>query len=80
MTSPGRHGDTDPAVLSAAGGSEETQDAEQAVVEALAGLSGLDELPVSEHVSRFDAVHTALTDALSKAENLLSGSSSEAGS
>lgn len=32
---------------------------------ALAGLHGLDELAVADHVARFDAAHGALTDALS---------------
>lgn len=31
----------------------------------MAALDGLDELPVAEHVARFDAVHVALTEALS---------------
>lgn len=75
MTSPGRHSTPpDPAVLATTDGAEDTRAAEQAIDEALAGLTGLHELPVSEHVQRFDSVHTALTDALSKAENLLSGS------
>ncbi|GAA2789411.1 hypothetical protein [Saccharopolyspora taberi] len=51
----------------------------QAVVDAigtaLSGLDDLPELPVPEHVERFEAVHTALTNALSKADNLLSGTS-----
>ncbi|NUT52997.1 MAG: hypothetical protein HOV94_37770 [Saccharothrix sp.] len=33
--------------------------------DALAGLDGLDELDVVEHVARFDDAHTALTAALS---------------
>ena len=32
---------------------------------AMAGLGELDALPVAEHVARFDAVHSALSDALS---------------
>ena len=32
---------------------------------ALAGLYGLDELEIADHVARFDAAHAALTDALS---------------
>lgn len=36
-----------------------------AVDRALAGLDGLAELPLAEHVARFDAVHTALVNALS---------------
>ena len=35
-----------------------------AIDEALAGLDGLDAVPVAEHVDRFDAVHVALTAAL----------------
>lgn len=52
---------------------------EQSIADAVAGLDGLDELAVSEHVHRFDAVHSALTDALTSAENLLSGSSGNGG-
>ncbi|HEV8558250.1 MAG TPA: hypothetical protein VGR06_17905 [Actinophytocola sp.] len=36
-----------------------------AIEEAVAGLDELDELPVAEHVARFDAVHVALNVALS---------------
>lgn len=36
-----------------------------AIDSALAGLDGLDDLELAEHVARFDAVHTALTNALS---------------
>lgn len=50
------------------------QAAVDAVGSAVAGLEGLSELPVREHVQRFENVHTALTDALSQAENLLGGS------
>jgi hypothetical protein len=35
------------------------------IEEAVAGLDGLDDLPVAEHVERFDAVHGALNTALS---------------
>ena len=31
----------------------------------MAGLDGLDSVPLAEHVERFDAVHTELTTALS---------------
>lgn len=58
---------------------DEGQLTEQAVTEVLAGLEGMHELPVSEHVERFEAVHTVLTDALNKAENLLSGSTGNGG-
>lgn len=34
------------------------------VDEAMAGLDGLSERPVSEHVAAFERVHTALGDAL----------------
>lgn len=34
------------------------------VDDAVAALDGLDELPVAEHVERFDAAHVALTVAL----------------
>ncbi|HEU5476036.1 MAG TPA: hypothetical protein VFV67_35875 [Actinophytocola sp.] len=36
-----------------------------AIEEAVAGLDELDDLPVAEHVARFDAVHVALNVALS---------------
>ena len=36
-----------------------------AVQDAVAGTEGLDDVPVAEHVARFDAVHRALSDALS---------------
>jgi len=36
-----------------------------AVRDAMAGTDELDGVPVAEHVARFDAVHQALTDALS---------------
>nr|WP_253779981.1 hypothetical protein [Goodfellowiella coeruleoviolacea] len=41
-----------------------------AVDRALAGLDGLAELPVAEHVARFDAVHTALTAALTSIDKV----------
>jgi hypothetical protein len=37
---------------------------------AMAGLSELDALPVTEHVARFDAVHSALSDALSSIDKV----------
>ncbi|MDR7300311.1 hypothetical protein [Haloactinomyces albus] len=82
MTSSGQHSNA-PASHSAVpaeapvetNGSDEGRSTERAIEEALARLGNLAELPVSEHVERFDAVHTALTEALGKAENLLSGSS-----
>ena len=37
---------------------------------ALAGLDGLSDLPVAEHVARFDAVHSALTNALSSIDKV----------
>ncbi|WP_114452827.1 hypothetical protein [Halopolyspora algeriensis] len=58
------------------GGSQERNPTEQAIEQALARLDNLADIPVSEHVERFDAVHTALTEALSTAENMLSGPSS----
>ena len=36
-----------------------------AIEDAVAGLDELDELPVVEHVARYDAVHVALNVALS---------------
>jgi hypothetical protein len=37
---------------------------------AVAGLDELTELPVAEHVARFDAVHAALTNALSSVDQV----------
>jgi hypothetical protein len=37
---------------------------------AMAGLAVLDTLPVAEHVARFDAVHAALSDALSSIDKV----------
>lgn len=37
---------------------------------ALAGLDGLDQLEPVEHVARFDAVHSALTEALSSIDKV----------
>lgn len=34
------------------------------VVNAMAGIADLDDVPVAEHVARFDAVHRALSEAL----------------
>ena len=34
------------------------------VQDVLAGIADLDEVPVADHVARFDAVHRALADAL----------------
>ncbi|WP_040407489.1 hypothetical protein [Amycolatopsis nigrescens] len=38
--------------------------------EAVAGLDELDQLPLAEHVERFDAVHTELTVALSSIDKV----------
>ena len=75
MTSPGQGGDF-PEPVSGAGSAEpdEGERTEQAVDEVLRKLDDLQELPVAEHVERFEAVHSVLTDALNRAENLLSGS------
>lgn len=40
------------------------------VAEAVQGLDDLDDRPVSEHVERFDAVHTELTVALSSIDKV----------
>ncbi|MGH3434393.1 MAG: hypothetical protein ACRDQB_16315 [Thermocrispum sp.] len=40
------------------------------VAEAVAGLDELDGLPLSEHVERFDSVHTELTVALSSIDKV----------
>ena len=40
------------------------------IAAALEGLQHLDELPVTEHVARFNAVHEALTAALSSIDEV----------
>lgn len=40
------------------------------IEEAVIGLDGLDDLPVADHVERFDAVHTELTVALSSVDKV----------
>jgi hypothetical protein len=40
------------------------------VEQAVDRLSGLDALPVTEHVTRFEATHAALTDALSSIDKV----------
>ncbi|MER6993077.1 hypothetical protein ABT337_24005 [Saccharopolyspora hirsuta] len=54
---------------------DDGQSAIDAIAAAVADLDEVRERPVAEHVERFEAVHTALTDALSKADHLLSGTS-----
>jgi hypothetical protein len=73
MTSPGQGSDF-PEPVSGADEPDEGRRTEQAVDEVLRELDDLQELPVAEHVERFEAVHSVLTDALNRAENLLSGS------
>ncbi|RLK54759.1 hypothetical protein [Actinokineospora cianjurensis] len=43
---------------------------DEAIAEAVAGLDGLDAIPVAEHVDRFDAVHIALTAALASIDKV----------
>ncbi|MGJ7906323.1 hypothetical protein ACOQFL_07575 [Actinopolyspora sp. H202] len=77
MESAGQHGDgTADSVTSTDSAVDRIKEAEGVVERSLAGLRELDGLPVSEHVARFDAVHDALTDALNRADELLSGPSS----
>ncbi|MPY85752.1 MAG: hypothetical protein GEV00_21200 [Actinophytocola sp.] len=45
-------------------------DALASVTEAVRALDDLDQLPVAEHVERFDAVHTELTVALSSIDKV----------
>ncbi|WP_295145937.1 MULTISPECIES: hypothetical protein [unclassified Saccharopolyspora] len=74
MTSPGQQGE--PSVPNPSMLARQVDDgsaAEQAISAALARLDEVRELPVAEHVERFEAVHSALSDALSKAENMHSG-------
>lgn len=51
---------------------DDGQSAIDAIQAAVAELEAISEQPVTEHVQRFEAVHTALTDALSKADQLQS--------
>ncbi|GAA3360671.1 hypothetical protein [Saccharopolyspora gregorii] len=74
MTSPGQGGAFAPNPSMLAKSSDDGSAAEHAIGEALARLDEVRELPVADHVQRFEAVHTALSDALSRAENMLSGS------
>lgn len=69
MTSP-----ADGGSVQAATGTQVCDAAELAIATALRRLDDLAECPVSEHVERFEAAHAALTEALSGAETLLSGS------
>jgi hypothetical protein len=45
-------------------------DARGGIEDAVAGLDDLDRVPLSEHVERFDAVHTELTVALSSIDKV----------
>jgi hypothetical protein len=45
-------------------------DVRAGIEEAVAGLEELERLPLSEHVERFDAVHTELTVALSSIDKV----------
>jgi hypothetical protein len=42
------------------------QDPAAAIDAAVAGTDALEEIPLAEHVARFDEVHVALNDALSR--------------
>lgn len=42
----------------------------RAAEEAVAALDGLAELPVTEHVARFDLAHAALTEALASIDKV----------
>ena|GEM_PF-2721253 len=52
------------------GASRQPDDPRAGIDEAVAGLDRLAELPVSEHVQRFEAVHTELTTALSSIDKV----------
>ncbi|GAA4871219.1 hypothetical protein [Saccharopolyspora cebuensis] len=64
-----------PAVLARRG--DDGQAAVEAVEAAVAELDAVREAPVAEHVERFEAVHSALTGALSHADHLLSTTSGD---
>ncbi|MBA2473484.1 MAG: hypothetical protein H0V41_15070 [Pseudonocardiales bacterium] len=40
------------------------------IIDTLAGLQDLDELPTAEHVARFTAMHNSLTAALSSIDDV----------
>ena len=42
------------------------QDPAAAIDAAVAGTDALEDIPLADHVARFDAVHVALNDALSR--------------
>jgi len=42
------------------------QEPADAIAAAVAGTDALEEIPLADHVARFDAVHGALNDALSR--------------
>jgi hypothetical protein len=46
------------------------QDPTAAIDAAVAGTDDLANLPLAEHVDRFDAVHVALNDALSRVDRI----------
>jgi hypothetical protein len=48
----------------------EQADPRAGIEEAVSGLDDLENLPLSEHVERFDAVHTELTVALSSIDKV----------
>ena len=52
---------------------EQTADPVGAVDAALAGLDGLDDRPLAEHVAVFERIHTALGDALAAGAGEASG-------
>jgi len=51
-------------------GPTEQADPRAGIEEAVSGLDNLENLPLSEHVERFDAVHTELTVALSSIDKV----------
>lgn len=63
---------TDPPPAAAAEPPQEPQDTDPraGIDEAVSALDGLDDLPVADHVERFDAVHTELTVALSSIDKV----------
>jgi len=63
---------TDPPPAAAGEPPQEPQDTDPraGIDEAVSALDGLDDLPVADHVERFDAVHTELTVALSSIDKV----------
>ncbi|WP_199740286.1 hypothetical protein [Saccharopolyspora rhizosphaerae] len=70
MTSPSEKQTPNPGML--ARQADDGQSAIDAISAAMTELDDVRDQPVAEHVQRFENVHSALTEALSKADHLQS--------